>query len=1080
VSQQIPTYSFLPWLRIGVANNISQPDGAAGVHVRATFPLDLAVTGTKLDGGASNPPPVHKDLSLYGPGDVVGIESKAVIKVDPRHGITNFEPNFLPYIDFYEEDFPWRYTPAAADHAAHRLRPWIALVVLKDEEFDEGLNVKDKPLPFFELTGVVPDDVFPEPSQLWAWAHVHVNKDLTAGDPSMPAVLSRFQATLNANPDHAYSRIICPRRLEPKVRYTAFLIPTFETGRLAGLGEEIPPTTVATASAWSAGQTSFPYYYRWSFVTGTQGDFEFLVKLLKPQPADKRVGVRDIDVLHPGSALPPINLPAELGGVLKLGGALRVPFDTLPEPDQDEVRKYDEWDENPYPHPFEQAMAARVNLFDDYTRARPEDVNPDGDPDPVITSPLYGRWHALVDRLLKAADGADLPNPRNWVHELNLDPRFRTAAGLGTKVVQQNQEEYMNAAWEQVGDVLAANNQLKLGEFSLHVSHFVYQKGLLTLSTPKVLVMTAPVQRRVVTQGLTVHGQVLGSVVPAAAFSAPFRKITRPGAAVMKRLGIATTEDSVRFVPGINDGRLLPVPPKLPPPGAIKLSDAAEALDPVVPAPPPVRQTLWLILFVVALALLLLVLLLAPGLVLLLLVLAALALVLLLLWLFATRPGAPKEPAVGEGKQTPGYVDSLPKVTNFVVSAPADNFVPQFGAADSAEGVRFKTALRDAYTYTTVRFPEPVKRRLDLDAIATATLNALDPAVSIPKRVLSAVKLPLRIVEEMVETFTPVMAYPVLDFPMYKPLSALSSELFLPNINLIPPNSITLLESNQRFIESYMVGLNHEMARELLWREYPTDQRGSCFRQFWDVSSVIASEAPTPAERDQLRDIPRIHLWSKFSELGRHNQRDPEGDPTQLVLVIRGELLKKYPTAVIYAQKADWGTKDGVPSTDVDRVLVPLTAAEEEADPPDPSKLLKPLFEAKVDPDIYFLGFNLDDEQARGGDTVEDDAGWFFVIKERPGEARFGFDYVEGSAVPRLINWNNLTWNHVGTPDGRCIELDQTITFDAYDEPQDQENRPNPDDAQAQWEPGTNSAELAYILYQVPVLVAVHASRMLP
>ena len=59
-----------------------------------------------------------------------------------------------------------------------------------------------------------------------------------------------------------------------------------------------------------------------------------------------------------------------------------------------------------------------------------------------------------------------------------------------------------------------------------------------------------------------------------------------------------------------------------------------------------------------------------------------------------------------------------------------------------------------------------------------------------------------------------------------------------PNINLIPPNSITLVETNQRFIESYMVGLNHEFARKLLWREYPTDQRGSYFRQFWDVKGI--------------------------------------------------------------------------------------------------------------------------------------------------------------------------------------------------------------------------------------------------
>ena len=80
---------------------------------------------------------------------------------------------------------------------------------------------------------------------------------------------------------------------------------------------------------------------------------------------------------------------------------------------------------------------------------------------------------------------------------------------------------------------------------------------------------------------------------------------------------------------------------------------------------------------------------------------------------------------------------------------------------------------------------------------------------------------------------------------MYKPLLDISAELFLPNIDQIPPNSITLLETNQRFIEAYMVGLNHEFARELLWREYPTDQRGSYFRQFWDVRGVIDRDGPT-------------------------------------------------------------------------------------------------------------------------------------------------------------------------------------------------------------------------------------------
>ena len=82
------------------------------------------------------------------------------------------------------------------------------------------------------------------------------------------------------------------------------------------------------------------------------------------------------------------------------------------------------------------------------------------------------------------------------------------------------------------------------------------------------------------------------------------------------------------------------------------------------------------------------------------------------------------------------------------------------------------------------------------------------------------------------------MAYPKIDLPMYEPLKEISVELFLPNINLIAPNSITLIETNQSFIEAYMVGLNHEFARKLLWREYPTDQRGSYFRQFWDVAQL--------------------------------------------------------------------------------------------------------------------------------------------------------------------------------------------------------------------------------------------------
>ena len=91
-------------------------------------------------------------------------------------------------------------------------------------------------------------------------------------------------------------------------------------------------------------------------------------------------------------------------------------------------------------------------------RARP---GIDDDPDPLITAPLYGRWHALTQRLLTERDGTPCANPTNWVHKLNLDPRFRVPAGFGADVVEANAEAYMNDAWQQIGDVLAANQRIR-------------------------------------------------------------------------------------------------------------------------------------------------------------------------------------------------------------------------------------------------------------------------------------------------------------------------------------------------------------------------------------------------------------------------------------------------------------------------------------------------------------------------------------------------------------------------------------------------------------------------------------------
>ena len=160
-----------------------RPIDDQSVKLRASIPVTLTITGTA--GRRRRPtsrPTVARNVDLYGPGDVVGIDPRAIVKLEPRHWITNFEPNYLPYIEFYEEDFPWRYTPAAPDAT----QPPPAAVDRARRA--EGGRVQGSrrsrrrgrcPRSRSRRS---PTRCFPPADQLWAWAHVHVNRDLIEQD----------------------------------------------------------------------------------------------------------------------------------------------------------------------------------------------------------------------------------------------------------------------------------------------------------------------------------------------------------------------------------------------------------------------------------------------------------------------------------------------------------------------------------------------------------------------------------------------------------------------------------------------------------------------------------------------------------------------------------------------------------------------------------------------------------------------------------------------------------------------------------------------------------------------------------
>ena len=187
-----------------------------------------------------------------------------------------------------------------------------------------------------------------------------------------------------------------------------------------------------------------------------------------------------------------------------------------------------------------------------------------------------------------------------------------------------------------------------------------------------------------------------------------------------------------------------------------------------------------------------------------------------------------------------------------------------------------------------------------LQDIQSNIIQAIDPATTLTRRVLHRIPLddiPAFSAGSMTKA-RPVMAAPELPHPMYKFLAEISQEFILPGITEMADNTVTLFEPDRTFIEAFLAGLNHEMARELLWREYPTDQRGTYFRQFWNTNDFLP---PEDTEVTPRYDIKQMHNWGE-QVLGLNQVGAAPTD--MLVLAIKGELLEKFPNTIIYAQRA--------------------------------------------------------------------------------------------------------------------------------------------------------------------------------
>jgi hypothetical protein len=213
--------------------------------------------------------------------------------------------------------------------------------------------------------------------------------------------------------------------------------------------------------------------------------------------------------------------------------------------------------------------------------------------------------------------------------------------------------------------------------------------------------------------------------------------------------------------------------------------------------------------------------------------------------------------------------------------------------------------------------------------------------------------------------------------------------------------------------------------------------------------------------------------------------------PDNIVLIIRGELLRRYPyptDTVIYAAKAKVVNGQRVIDTTDERY---------------------PIFGGWLPTDITFFGFNLSVADAKGG-TEAAPEGFFFVFQQHPTKPRFG---LEPSASGTVQHWADLAWTNFATeisdfaaaarprstvstqfvgewapwrlpslvfasildtvslPDflSASAKPSGTVIVNDADDPNDTANA---------W--GVDAAQTAYITLRMPYRIAIHADLMVP
>jgi hypothetical protein len=748
---------FVPWLRYGATSAISATDRLRGpLSANASLSPWIRIAGEEI----------AQSAHLRGPGHVTALGPSTIVRTEPVANASDFEPNYFPFVEVRPADLPWRYTPAAAGMNA-QLRPWLVLVVARQQQ---GVTVGTEPgvsLPVLRIEApATASRELPDLADAAAWAHVQ--------STSTPAQIASVLAN---DPDAATARLICPRRLQPSEAWHACLVPAFDVGVKAGLGESGSANTLARP-AWDLssakldqGALRLPVFYHWTFSTGPEGDFEALVRRLEPDQGKTLLGRAPLDVSDPGPPLPkpPAMRPSFQGdyvGGLKSPGVHRK---SLPA----ELSAWLDTELSP--------LLERGAEPPEVAPTAPADYQPERD-DPVVTPPLYASLQSECCEVREPQPG------REWLRPLNIDPQLRAVAGLGAQCIRVNQEQLMASAWAQADAAREATRALNHAQCAIEVGRSIarrmaaWERGCLVQATKPLHPWIGAS-----TSTTTLAQDIAASAVPHGLVSAPFTRVVRS----QTSLGRTWT----RYSPAPDQTRLTPVATNAfldatSPHAARDLQGALDFAETKLPAgawtnDPVLDSDATPSLTGIALD--------RP--------LSARHLERLGRFAMLTGP---------KGTMFDGTLATALQIRNEIRDSVKDVHPDGAGASQAAPTLDLSNA---ANTITAELDPRPhiqsgIVRRIP------ALGSQLDAEGLLPARLALA---------------------PVFEDALCWDLVEIDSRYLVAGVDELQNNRVTLLSVDDDFVAAFLAGANHEMSREFIWREFPCSPSATFFARFWDT-----------------------------------------------------------------------------------------------------------------------------------------------------------------------------------------------------------------------------------------------------